>query len=291
MKEQFNQAQALFDFAFSRLQGSDVILEPCVSDQNIEFVEVLEGVVRVQIGKGRFLAKAGDVYFVPNGYVHAIANDKGGQASVRRLVFGLDVIAQDISGFDHELLYILSVCSAKKMNKTSVLSKKGKELCHQTLEEIESEWMSKDFCYRLRIRATVLHMLTMLLRGFLSGQNGTSAYKNVLRLRPALEYVDENFKNRIRLSDLSKMVFLADDYFGKLFRLCTGDTPLEYLNGVRLNCALRLMLECPDLKVQEIARQSGFSGRDYFSQTFKEAFGCTPVEYKKNKTVPPFVTE
>lgn len=289
MKEQLNQEP--FDFVFSRLQGKKTLLEPCLSDKNLEIVEVLEGNVRVQIGKGRFLAKTGDVYFVPNSCVHAIASNDGGVASVRRIIFSLDVIAQDISGFDNDLLYILAVCSAKKMNKASLLENRDKELCHQTLEEIEGEWMSKDFCYRLRIRATVLHTVTMLLRGFLAGQNGTNAYKNVLRLRPALEYIDANFKERIRLSDLSKMVFLAEDYFGKLFRICTGDTPLEYLNGVRLNCALRLMFESPDLKVQEIARSSGFSGRDYFSQTFKDAFGCTPVEYKKNKTVPPLDTE
>ncbi len=287
MQNQNRKNDGAFFFSFFREIGDGVVITPQHLTDQMVLVEIVRGTARVQIGTVRFLAAERDVFFVPNNRVYAVCSHNGEPLQLRAALFDSNVVMDDLCGFDSDLLYILSVCSAREMRADPVLSTELQDFLHRALDELEDEWMEKEFCYRLRIRGIVLHMMTTLLRSFAQQQNGTNAYKNVLRLRPALEHLNRDFQERIRLSDLSQMVSLADDYFGKLFRICTGQTPLEYLNDVRLNYALGLMLEDGAKQIQEIARISGFSGRDYFTQTFREAMLVTPVEYRKQKNVPP----
>ncbi|MBQ7377588.1 MAG: helix-turn-helix domain-containing protein [Clostridia bacterium] len=287
MQNQNRKNDGAFFFSFFREGGDGVVITPRYLTDQIASVEIVRGTARVQIGTMRFLAMERDVFFVPNHCVYAVCSHNGEPLELRGVLFDSNIVTDDLCGFDRDLLYILSVCSAREMSTDPILSAGLREFLHHTLDELEDEWLEKEFCYRLRIRGIILHMMTRLLRSFAQQQNGTNAYKNVLRLRPALEHLNRDFQERIRLSDLSQTVSLAEDYFGKLFKICTGRTPLEYLNDVRLNYALALMLEDGAKQIQQIAKASGFSGRDYFTQTFREAMLVTPVEYRKQKNVPP----
>ncbi|MGM9768714.1 MAG: helix-turn-helix domain-containing protein [Candidatus Cryptobacteroides sp.] len=77
--------------------------------------------------------------------------------------------------------------------------------------------------------------------------------------------------------------------------LCTNRTYLsEYINTVyqknfrdwitdlRVGAAKRLMMENPELKVQEVAEKSGFLSMSHFSRTFREKEGCSPAKWRKN---------
>ncbi|MGM9740756.1 MAG: helix-turn-helix domain-containing protein, partial [Candidatus Cryptobacteroides sp.] len=78
-------------------------------------------------------------------------------------------------------------------------------------------------------------------------------------------------------------------------QLCTNRTYLsEYINTVyhksfrdwitdlRIGAAKQLMLQNPDLKMQEVSELAGFLSLSHFSRTFREKEGCSPAKWRKD---------
>jgi AraC-like DNA-binding protein len=57
----------------------------------------------------------------------------------------------------------------------------------------------------------------------------------------------------------------------------------DYIKGLRIAYALKLIKEKPGLTVQQIADQSGFYSISNFERAFKTITGKTPREYLKGQ--------
>ena len=67
------------------------------------------------------------------------------------------------------------------------------------------------------------------------------------------------------------------------FKALTGMTPNNFLLNYRLKHAATLLKQYPDLPIAEVSDRSGFNAPVYFSRCFKNQFGCTPQNYRKEK--------
>lgn len=63
--------------------------------------------------------------------------------------------------------------------------------------------------------------------------------------------------------------------------LATGKTINEYIVSIRLNEALLLIKNDPEISLTEVADQCGFGAYSTFYRTFFKAYGVKPAEYKK----------
>ena len=61
----------------------------------------------------------------------------------------------------------------------------------------------------------------------------------------------------------------------------TGLTPVAYVLQVRLNYAHRL-ITTQDLSLTAIANKCGFQNLSHFSKSFKQQFGVSPLQFRKN---------
>lgn len=68
----------------------------------------------------------------------------------------------------------------------------------------------------------------------------------------------------------------------KMMRTMLGITPNDFLRGVRLKHAARLLTTTP-LPIAEVALKTGFNTPRYFSSHFKKMFGVLPSEYRDGK--------
>ena len=66
----------------------------------------------------------------------------------------------------------------------------------------------------------------------------------------------------------------------RCFRRVLDTTPNEFLTRYRLDRALELM-ENPELRVSDIAEQTGFCSPSHFGTHFIKYVGCTPLQYRK----------
>ena len=72
---------------------------------------------------------------------------------------------------------------------------------------------------------------------------------------------------------------ISDKYFREQFKKLYGSTPTQYLLGLRLSEAAKLISE-GILDISEVAEAVGFSNIYYFSRMFKKRFLCAPSYFR-----------
>lgn len=93
-------------------------------------------------------------------------------------------------------------------------------------------------------------------------------------------YLETNYRQELTLARLAGLVHLNGSYLIRLFKRHLGQTPFQYLSGLRMNAAVSY-LENSGLSVQRIAEVSGFRSIHYFSQAFKIRFGVSPARWRE----------
>ena len=268
-----------FPFKMYSVQGEGII---CAGfhERAMEIIEITLGNVLVQIGTEFAEAKAGDFLYVPPTMVFRV-EAKEGEAGMRSMVFDSSIIEVNMENFDTEIFYMFYVQSKNKI----VVFEEGHPV-HDTLsqymQESYDEYISKDVCYKLPIRANIYLMMTSLLRYYCGSKNELDRmiYHNVMRLRPIITYIAEHYKEKIYIETMSEMITVSPDYFTKMFKDSIGRTPIDYINGLRINRAMQ-MLATTDTSVNDISDELGFSNSNYFHKIFKQYMETSPAAYRK----------
>ena len=89
-------------------------------------------------------------------------------------------------------------------------------------------------------------------------------------------YLNPDFQ----LNDLRTVLPMNRTYLSQFVNSEYGCSFYMLVNRYRIAEAKRLMIEQPDLKIQDIADRCGFSSRRVFSQIFTRETGTTPTEWK-----------
>ena len=101
------------------------------------------------------------------------------------------------------------------------------------------------------------------------------------RVQKVQGYINEHFREEIRLVTLSEMVGMTPVSFSRFFRLRTGKTLSEYVIDIRLGAAARLLVDSTRT-VAEICYDCGFNNLSNFNRMFKRKKGCAPKEFREN---------
>lgn len=95
------------------------------------------------------------------------------------------------------------------------------------------------------------------------------------------EYVANNLGEKITLDTLSADIYVSKQALTSAFKKTLGTSPMYFVNHVKMNFA-RSMLIYPEFSVEEIGKFCGFKNTSYFSKLFKQIFGITPSQCRKN---------
>jgi Response regulator containing CheY-like receiver domain and AraC-type DNA-binding domain len=93
-------------------------------------------------------------------------------------------------------------------------------------------------------------------------------------------YLAANYASKITLEQTAKHFHLNKNYLSQLFKLETGVNFTRYLNSVRVEKAMELMMHSSD-SIAEIAEKTGFGDFRYFSRVFKRHTQLSPTEFKQ----------
>ncbi len=147
--------------------------------------------------------------------------------------------------------------------------------------KIQIEAENRKSCFEIYIKAYISLLIAVMYRNnLLFDLNKLQKSKNISRLIPAINYVENNFKSKIYLDDVVKILNVNKYNFCKDFKKAVGYTFVEYINLRRLAYAQHQLLKT-DKNVLEIALESGFASVQYFNKCFKAYKSCTPKAYQK----------
>lgn len=97
-----------------------------------------------------------------------------------------------------------------------------------------------------------------------------------------LSYVQQHFTEpSFSLQDLSDHFHLSQSYLTRLIKQETGHSFTGLLTRMRIDRAIALLVQHPDMKLVEIAERTGFASQHYFSRVFKERTGFPPADYRQ----------
>lgn len=93
--------------------------------------------------------------------------------------------------------------------------------------------------------------------------------------------IEANIYNNFSLEELAALTGLSLSSFKREFEKHYDSSPAKYIKGRKLEQAARL-LKGTELRVSDIAFDSGFNDLAHFSKSFQKAFGTSPSQYRVN---------
>lgn len=94
-------------------------------------------------------------------------------------------------------------------------------------------------------------------------------------------YITENFSSPITIKDLAELVYVSESYLIRRFRQKTGQTPIQYINSLRIEAAKRL-LATKEMTIEDISQSVGYGSAKYFTRLFKKYLGVSPSDFRKS---------
>jgi AraC-like DNA-binding protein len=98
------------------------------------------------------------------------------------------------------------------------------------------------------------------------------------------EFIDKNYRERIRIIDLAKIAGTNQQLLKTGFRKLFGTTIFGYYNSLRMERAKYLLSE-KDKCVAEVADEMGYKNPQHFTVAFKKKFGVLPRDLKRKSLV------
>ncbi|MBP3359724.1 MAG: helix-turn-helix transcriptional regulator [Clostridia bacterium] len=145
----------------------------------------------------------------------------------------------------------------------------------QYFSELYSVWIKKDKGYLLKCKSVIYDILYALCSA--SENDDNSKQNNILQ--PAMNYIFENFRNKdFSVSQAINESHISPAYFRRIFKYRYNQTPVSFVNELRINYAKSLM-KSKSYSLSEIVDMIGFSDEKYFYNVFKKVTGTTPSRW------------
>ena len=148
------------------------------------------------------------------------------------------------------------------------------DVFYRLFSEMSEVWRIKSVGYQAK--------LTSLFYKIVEQIEIQSYKKNLLskpeKFQEILEYIHENFTNtETTVESIAKHANFSTVYLRKIFKTALNESPLHYLNRLRMDYAIGL-LKTGYYSIEDIAFQSGFNDPKYFSLLYKKKTGVPPSE-------------
>lgn len=242
----------------------------------LEIVYLLNGTADFVIEGQRFRLVQGDALVIDSNQIHEVQ----ARQSMMQLIIHVnrDFIDSRLKSSDRYLIHLSrEELVDKQLGSYLELLDRLKELVSLYVRQpagylIESESIVLDVCYRL-------------IRDFaipLTREDRPDLTHKQERIRDILNYINDHYKEKISLENISSEFGLSREYFSRLFRQTVGMTFTEHLNRVRLTHAYQELLTT-DKPVLLIMEEQGFTNYKLFNRMFKEIYGDTPRSVRKKR--------
>jgi len=98
-------------------------------------------------------------------------------------------------------------------------------------------------------------------------------------IRLAQEFIEQNITEKISVEAMSSKFAIGRRHFERRFKKATKNTPLEYIQRVRVEVAKK-KFESSRLNVNEVMYEVGYNDVKAFRTLFKRLTGLSPLDYR-----------
>lgn len=249
----------------------------CHSETEINYI--ISGGSEIVCGDRRYITKKGDIVIIPPDKLHAIYPVADQKQFYDTIVFSMDMLGS--SENDRSCAEFIRPLLNGSMDITPVITSDHSYYSElkTAVENIFSCAKGNSSSLDILMKSELFRLFWLLVEsGDIFEVKGDNAKKSEL-LRPAIEYMNENYQDNITITVLAEQVCMSKSYFMRRFREITGTGAIEYLSQLRIKKACELMVST-DISVSDAAFESGYRNLSNFNRQFRQLVGCSPREYK-----------
>ena len=244
-----------------------------------EFFYVINGNMVVSTGEGKtakdFNLSAGEYIIVPPNIMHAMNPDKCHSLSV--------AITFACNGLNDKLITLKkSKISDEQVQTINMLVKNYADNFYQKgYKDIPiKNPMKNEYAFRQLMKNELETLLILTTRMFLeSDSKETNDNKSATLAESVKKYVDEHFKENIKLEDIAQSLGYCVGHVCHQFKKNYSMSIINYMLRRRIIEAL-VMFESSDVSIQQVSDELGFDSAQYFSYIFKRFTHITPRQYQ-----------
>ena len=237
-----------------------------------ELIWVLDQPLLVTCGQSQFTVEAGQMVLFGPSEIHEFRKLKNSCTFLC-----LQVSESILPPMPHRVL--------KAHLLHEVLTKKELFSVQMRLKEIATAYIQQQSNYELLCvgqSCMILHQLLSLMPSYEASpeEAASLSWKNA-RLKRLIQFVDEHYMEKIRLTDFAEAEGCSLSYLSRFIKETINQTFQAYVTSVRFNCACKLMASGKK-RMLDVCMESGFSDYRYFAREFRKQYGMTPEEYSRN---------
>lgn len=238
-----------------------------------EFLQIYNGAMICVTPDDKLVAEKGDILFL-NSYTPHSTYDRDGNVYNNMLQFNSPLSSNSVYRYIVRFSRVSDIPCCVLKNGDPLT-----ETIKSHMNAITHEYTERNSYWNDYVQANILMIIAVLRRNNIISDYIDKKSVEIEKIRPVIEYINENYNNELSTSDLSNIINFNESYFCRLFKNAIGASPLDYLNFVRICKAEHLLRK--GASISDAAYQTGFSSLSYFNRVFKKYNHYTPSEYKK----------
>ena len=254
--------------------------------QRFEINYLIEGTTSTRVGDQVYIMNPGDALFVNYNVLHAVDPVNGCYPKYYTFFFDMDFLT---GGFNtiYSRKYVIPISSSTGLRSYMIRSGSaagvGMLWCLTNLIELFDK---EPFGFEFKIRSCLSDFWLMLFEATapIRAKSSTATSVDDSRLRSMMEFIENNYPDKIMLDDIAGSVGISNRECTRCFSKVLGQSPMNYLNAYRIRQAAGMLVES-DMSIGMIAEKCGFISDSYFGKIFRETMGCTPRDYRKGRNL------
>lgn len=211
-----------------------------------------------------------------------------------------------ISGFTHHSLSLSKECVYYVVTiPRNLLPEWNLQLDYQTFSRC---FIHDDAAHTLSTLIITLHDIHeyqgMFAKNFFTAEErdmelrllSAALFKMIVRLSPlvpkkrltvpvadAVHYINCHYREKLLVSDIAKAVYSNAQQLSEQFRAVMHVSISDYICSLRTAEAARLLIEYPELKLDDVIQRSGFQSTRSLFRAIRDQYGCTPCEMRNKQ--------
>lgn len=249
----------------------------CHWHEDIEFIYVLEGKMNYYINGKVILLKSGDSVMINSGQLHY-----GYSASNEECHFYCIILHPSLITMN-KTLYKKFVEPVTENRSLDFVFFEKEEKVAAILQQIYQIKVCQSVTYELEIISLFHELWNKIYKiSMTKCEDVQQTIDNELQMqRQMVSFIYQNYAEGILLDDIAAAGKVCRSKCCQIFKKYVGESPMDFVNEYRLEMSCQMLLTT-ELNITEICTACGFNHLSYFSKMFREKFGKTPREYRKN---------
>ncbi|MBJ7947471.1 AraC family transcriptional regulator [Bacillus cereus group sp. N24] len=236
--------------------------------RSIEISLVIYGDVFLYVNGQKKKVSAGEFIFVNSGDVHEFEKVENASCAVMMLIVSYEFLKELNADFD-------------KYRFTLQASFVQKEKLQQIFYELKELVTNFDELSYIKMNSLIYEIVYILLRHCKDRKKEDNDFQFGNKQKEIITYMYEHYDEKLKMKDVAKHFFVSEEHFSRMFKKSFGSNFTSFLTRYRLHKAYEDIISSTN-SIQDIAVKHGFPNVKSFISRFKEKYGDTPLQYRKN---------